>query len=1327
MTQNPFPGPQPYRAADRERFFGREDMSHLLQRSILANRCVTVYGPSGAGKSSLLQASAFPVLVEKHDIRLIRVDAWPEGEEPTRWLANAIHAELRLPELNGDADVKEAVFRAAKGAARSSSRLLVIYLDQLEQLLFSGRTSEETQPFFDCTEELLDLPLRNVRVVLSLREDYLGRFRDRLRDLPRITESGVRVGPMSVVELTEAVVAAAAAGEPPQEWSAEEMRALMMQVRVPGQSATDNAEAQSAYAQIICRALFQERASGKNVDATEAEPILQRYFATTLDEMGGLRDKAQQLLEEQLVGADGSRTLRTEKELARFANPEDIARILKQLEAAAILRAEEHHGNRYFELGHDWLARKVFEERVERERLAEQKRIEDEQARQLKLAKSQQRRLRRLVALSVGIAAIIGVAGVFALIARSQAIVAQQKAERAETKAIEEETKAKWERDEANDLRIMAGYRALKSKGSNYALNLLTEVKKPEERSGWIEDANAALQDNALFVTLRGHTAAVRSAAYSPDGQYVITASDDWTARIWRADGTGQAIVLTGHQGAVTSATFAPRSGAETLRVLTTSTDRTARIWTIRGKDVSSLELPGKTTEVTNGVWSPDGERVVVTSRFMDTAPPEKESYWVRIYSAKDGTLVGEHDTHKNRINALVFLDDTHLITASDDGTMRLWDGITKGKIASVPGHRAAVKFVTINRERGLLVSTSSDKTARVFKIGANATLTPYATLEGHTGDVLHAAISDDGKFVATGSADKTARVWNIEQPPKKGSEVILDKHDGAVGEVAFRPAQANIVATAAMGTGNRVFRINGPQKPLFTIFQSNNEHEAIHWSTTGNHLLTYVGPVANLWDMRMFDKTDPWLIEKHEPARTIQIASIAAKGEVFVAVYDDSSVERLVRNKPDATIRVKAPATEAWGIVSAAASTADGRRLAIASLGADGTNAKRLALLGQTGTPTRALHVYEGDKPIQQFPVESAIRHVAWDDSGERVVAAAENGTAMVFRVGDSGAPLVLQGHKSWVTSASFSADGQTILTTSLDKTVQVFDAKGALVARFEHPSAVYAAAMAPDGKRIATASDDGVLRIFDPVTKEKLSEFEPQVGPLQHFVWSEDGTRLAVASSRKKVVVWSDRTKKFANDARRSVLEVDDPILSLAFVDAGSTLVAAAAAHTYTWNLDVAQLQKELSTRNRECVQVRSRVLYLNETPSVAEQAFEACEKQFGRGQTRESGPANDIDSAIPTRLSVWPRSVQVSIDSVPRLPRDGFYELWGNVGEKKKVRLSDGVFSTEVEVTIEPSGANPSVLDLDDYRPALNKKKKKLTLEDIDKDAETPEFKL
>ena len=50
-------------------------------------------------------------------------------------------------------------------------------------------------------------------------------------------------------------------------------------------------------------------------------------------------------------------------------------------------------------------------------------------------------------------------------------------------------------------------------------------------------------------LVLRGHEGRVCSAAFSPDGTRIVTASDDGTARVWRADGSGEPVVLRGHEG----------------------------------------------------------------------------------------------------------------------------------------------------------------------------------------------------------------------------------------------------------------------------------------------------------------------------------------------------------------------------------------------------------------------------------------------------------------------------------------------------------------------------------------------------------------------------------------------------------------------------------------------------------------------------------------------------------------------------------------------------------------------------------------------------------
>ena len=60
------------------------------------------------------------------------------------------------------------------------------------------------------------------------------------------------------------------------------------------------------------------------------------------------------------------------------------------------------------------------------------------------------------------------------------------------------------------------------------------------------------------LAVLTGHENAVHSANFSPDGNQVVTASKDNTARIWSKPSSVELAVLPGHENTVTSANFSP-------------------------------------------------------------------------------------------------------------------------------------------------------------------------------------------------------------------------------------------------------------------------------------------------------------------------------------------------------------------------------------------------------------------------------------------------------------------------------------------------------------------------------------------------------------------------------------------------------------------------------------------------------------------------------------------------------------------------------------------------------------------------------------------------
>ena len=101
--------------------------------------------------------------------------------------------------------------------------------------------------------------------------------------------------------------------------------------------------------------------------------------------------------------------------------------------------------------------------------------------------------------------------------------------------------------------------------------------------------------------------------------------------------------------------------------------------------------------------------------------------------------------------------DGKRLLTASEDGTARLWDAQTGAPLKALSGHRRPVRFAAFSRDGRLVVTTSLDRTARVWDAETGEAV---AVLEGHGDTVSRAAFSPDGRLVATASADDTARVW---------------------------------------------------------------------------------------------------------------------------------------------------------------------------------------------------------------------------------------------------------------------------------------------------------------------------------------------------------------------------------------------------------------------------------------------------------------------------------------------------------------------------------------------------------------------------------------
>ncbi len=378
------------------------------------------------------------------------------------------------------------------------------------------------------------------------------------------------------------------------------------------------------------------------------------------------------------------------------------------------------------------------------------------------------------------------------------------------------------------------------------------------------------------------------SVALKPDEDVLALGGWDGYVRLWDAV-QWKVIKMAGHSGAINSVAFSPDgkilasgSGDQVILLWDMASVQAAESQPERPAVVKAVELTGHTGGVTCVVFSPDGKRLASAS----------DDGTVRIWDVETGETLTVLGGPTGWVTGLTFSPDGTVLASGYDnrggignGAVQLWDVAAGLRLSTLEmaGYDEVVRDLTYRQDGAVLAVASSDTTIWLWDLLSNRELVELDAYAGAISSVpATLAFDPKGVLLAAGYGDGTVRLWDISTDQVSLS---LDGHTNSVSDVVFSPTQQILASASSFDNTVRLWDlVTGESLSVLSV--SSVQTLAYRPGSTVLAMGSFDGMV------RLLDTVTGQFLNELRAPSGVNCIAFSADGDVLVAGTDQGELQ---------------------------------------------------------------------------------------------------------------------------------------------------------------------------------------------------------------------------------------------------------------------------------------------------------------------------------------------------------------------------------------------------------------------------------------------------